>query len=302
MIRVQNISKKFDKIQALHNVTIAIPSGKVFGLLGTNGSGKTTLLRIMSGILEADEGKVFIDEESYENTPEIKRKFFYLPDDPYYFANASMEQMCLFYQSQYSDLSLEDVSYMAEQLELDIKRPIRTFSKGMKRQAFLILALCARTDYLLCDEVFDGLDPIVTEVMKQLFIKEMQERELTVVMAAHKLQDLEGFCNTIVILHKGGVTEAADLEETNGDKNGIHKMQCVFEEDTSTYIKEHLDVLRLRREEYFTTIIVRGESTEILEVIHMAHPVFCREVPLTLEEVFVAKMEAENYDIAKALR
>ena len=76
------------------------------------------------------------------------------------------------------------VRYMADRLELDIRRPLRTFSKGMKRQAFLILALCANTDYLLCDEVFDGLDPVVTEAMKNLFGKEIQERALTVVVAA----------------------------------------------------------------------------------------------------------------------
>lgn len=152
MIQIRRVSKSFASIQALNQITLAIPSGKVFGLLGTNGAGKTTLLRIMAGILQADEGEILLDECQITANPEGKRKFFYLPDDPYYFPTASMEEMCKFYQGQYSEMSLEEVSYMAEQIELDVKRPIRTFSKGMKRQAFLILALCARTDYLLCDE------------------------------------------------------------------------------------------------------------------------------------------------------
>lgn len=299
MIRVQNISKHFEEIKALNNITLSIPSGKVFGLLGTNGAGKTTLLRIISGVLEADEGQVFIDEKLCYDVPEIKQKFFYLPDDPYYFPNASIEQMCTFYQKQYLDMTIDDVCYMAEKLELDVKRPIRTFSKGMKRQAFLILALCAHTDYLLCDEVFDGLDPVVTEVMKHLFIKEMKERELTVVVAAHKLQDLEGFCDNIGILHKGGATQASNLAETEA---GIHKIQCVFEEDKFSYIEEHLDVIRFRREAYFTTLIIRGEIVDILKIIQAEKPVFCAEVPLTLEEIFVAKMEAEGYDIEKVLQ
>lgn len=299
MIQIRRVSKSFDSIRALNQITLVIPSGKVFGLLGTNGAGKTTLLRIMAGILQADEGEILLDECQITANPEGKRKFFYLPDDPYYFPTASMEEMCKFYQGQYSEMRLEEVSYMAEQLELDINRPIRTFSKGMKRQAFLILALCARTDYLLCDEVFDGLDPVVTEVMKHLFVREMQERELTVVMAAHKLQDLEGFCDTIGILHKGGVARAEDIRE---EKQSIHKLQCVFEEDASAFLKEHLDVIRLHREAYFTTLMVRGDNAEILRVIHQKNPVFCKEAKLTLEEIFVAKMEEQGYDITKVLQ
>ena len=197
MIEIENISKHFDDTAALSQVSFRIPEGKVFGLLGTNGAGKSTLLRVMAGILKADAGTVRINGEvAYEN-PGAKERFFYLPDDPYYFPTATMEDMARFYKKQYSAMDRNGVRYMADRLELDIRRPIRTFSKGMKRQAFLIMALCANTDYLLCDEVFDGLDPVVTEAMKNLFGKEIHERALTVVVAAHKLQDLEdsSFCN-----------------------------------------------------------------------------------------------------------
>ena len=134
MIEIENISKHFDDTAALSQVSFRIPEGKVFGLLGTNGAGKSTLLRVMAGILKADAGTVRINGEvAYEN-PGAKERFFYLPDDPYYFPTATMEDMARFYKKQYSAMDRNGVRYMADRLELDIRRPIRTFSKGMKRQ------------------------------------------------------------------------------------------------------------------------------------------------------------------------
>lgn len=302
MIEIRHVDKCFDETRALCDVSFTIPEGRVFGLLGTNGAGKTTLLRIMAGILERDEGEITIGGESIFGLPEVKKKFFYLPDDPYYFAGATMEQMADFYARQYPDMDRERVGYMAEKLNLDEKRPIRTFSKGMKRQAFLILALCANTECLLMDEVFDGLDPMVTEVMKNLFRSKIKEKKLTVVVAAHKLQDLEDFCDDIGILHQGGMLLAGDMRKRAED---IHKIQCVFAEGTSAKkedFADELDVLMYRREGYFTTILVHGDSDKIQEVIRRRRPVFCAEVPMTLEEIFIAEMEESGYDIKKVLQ
>lgn len=303
MIEIRHVTKYFDSITALNDVTFTIPKGRIFGLLGTNGAGKSTLLRAMAGILACDAGEILIDNETCYDNPQGKERFFYLPDDPYYFPNASMEVMVEFYRRQYPGMEPESVSYMAERLELDIRRPLRTFSKGMKRQAFLILALCANTEYLLCDEVFDGLDPVVTEVMKDLFRREMKERSRTVVVAAHKLKDLEEFCQDIAILHKGGILHAGDMYRKAGE---VYKLQCVFDGDmhekAEEVLKSRLEVVRFRQEGYFTTLIVKGQKTEILEQIQKESPVFCGEVPMTLQEVFLVEMEESGYDISKVFQ
>lgn len=143
MISVRELTKTFDGKPAVDHIFLDIPEGMMFGLLGTNGAGKTTMLRLLSGILEPDFGEILVDDESLSVSAE---KIFYLPDTPYYFPNATMEQMAKFYQRQYPGMDAEGVTYMAESLNLDVRQPIRTFSKGMKRQAFLILALCAGTN------------------------------------------------------------------------------------------------------------------------------------------------------------
>ena len=253
---------------------------------------------MLAGILEPDGGDIYIDNEEDHTHLTCKENFFYLPDSPYYFSNASIEEMARFYRNQYPQLDIEAVHYMSGALNLDILCPLRTFSKGMKRQAFLLLALSSNTKYLICDEVFDGLDPIITEVMKNLIRQEMKERELTVIVASHRLRDLQDICHNIAILHRGGILTAGELK---GRATDIHKIQCVFEHVNLDYLKNLLDVMHCQRDGYFTTLIIRGGIEVIMKGIALADPVFSREVPLTLEETFMTVMEGTGYDVSKIL-
>ena len=297
MIELYNLTKYFGTLCAVNHVSLTIPDGNFFGLLGTNGAGKSTLLKILSGILTADEGTVKIDGASPSLCVESKQSFFYLPDDPYYFPNASLETMAQFYKRQYPNLDTDAVSYMAEALNLDMCLPLRTFSKGMKRQAFLILALCAGTKYVFCDEVFDGLDPIATKLMKNLFRQEMKRRNFTVLVASHKLDALQDICQNIGILHKGGLITSADISHNIAD---VYKMQCVFSNKESIEeLQKELYVIHCHTDGYFSTIIVKGDLQTIQQKIQEKHPIFSENISLTLEEIFMTQMEENGYDIRK---
>ena len=197
----------------------------------------------------------------------------------------------------------ETVTYMSEALELDVKRPLRTFSKGMKRQAFLILALCAGTKYLLCDEVFDGLDPIVAEVMKNLFRQEMKERKFTAVVASHRLNELEDICGNIAILHKGGLVTAGDMR---GRAEHVKKYQCVFKDDVDTeslkrQLARELDIVRFHSDGCFVTLVIRDAEGNAEEYLRKQNAELVREASMSLEEIFIAEMEGKDYDIRKVL-
>lgn len=300
MITIQDLTKYFDDICAVHHISLEIPDGMMFGLLGTNGAGKTTLLRMLAGIIEADAGVISFDGEEDSFSPSCKEALFYLPDDPYYFPNASMQVMIDFFKKQYPGMDADSAVYMAESLNLDAARPLRTFSKGMKRQAFLIMALCSGTKYLLCDEVFDGLDPIAAEVMKNLFQQEMKARKFTVIAASHKLGDLEDICGNIAILHKGGIVTAGDFRSRAGH---LSKFQCVFQPETNLdRLRKHPAVFRFHEDARFITLTTKGDSTEIRKILEENDPIFINEVPLSLEETFIAEMEGAGYDIRKVLQ
>ena len=303
MIELNNIDKHFRDIHAADHITASIKEGMIFGLVGSNGAGKSTLLRMISGIIKPDEGEVLADGEPVFENPAVKAKICFLSDSPYYFPNASVEQMAEFYERQYPEMDRETVTYMAETLELDVKRPLRNFSKGMKRQAFLILALCAGTKYLLCDEVFDGLDPIVAEVMKNLFRQEMKERKFTAVVASHRLNELEDICGNIAILHKGGLVTAGDMR---GRAEHVKKYQCVFKDDVDTeslkrQLARELDIVRFHSDGCFVTLVIRDAEGNAEEYLRKQNAELVREASMSLEEIFIAEMEGKDYDIRKVL-
>ena len=188
MIEAANLTKRFDEIVAVDHINAKIRDGYVFGLIGTNGAGKSTFLRMASGVMKPDEGTIQIDGENVFENPKVKSRFFYISDDQHFFSNASPEEMMRFYKNIYPAFDAPRFYKLMDSFSLDFRRKIATFSKGMKKQLSVILGLCAGTDYIFCDETFDGLDPVMRQAVKSLFANDMAERNLTPIIASHNLR------------------------------------------------------------------------------------------------------------------
>ena len=225
MIETSGLTKRFDDITAVDHIDAKIKEGSVFGLIGTNGAGKSTFLRMVSGILKPDEGTVLIDGENVYENPKVKSKFFYISDDQYFFANGTPVELMKFYKTIYPAFDEPRFFHLLESFDLGKKRKISTFSKGMKKQLSIIYGICAGTDYIFCDETFDGLDPVMRQAVKSLFANDMAERNLTPIIASHNLRELEDICDHVGLLHKGGILLSKDLDDM---KLNIHKIQCVL--------------------------------------------------------------------------
>lgn len=293
MIKVRQVSKSFDRIEAVKDISLNIQEGSVFGMLGTNGAGKSTLLRLISGVLKPDAGAVMIDGEPVFDNPAAKSRFFYISDEQFYFANSTPGGMADFYQIYYPDFDRTRFEELMKKFNLDSGRKIQTFSKGMKKQLSIITGLCANVPYLLCDETFDGLDPVMRQGIKSLFAKEIDERKLTPVIASHNLRELEDICDHIGLLHKGGVLLSKDLEDL---KCNLQKIQCVLPEDKDSYLKEMFEILQFSRRGKLITMTVRGAADEIIGKLQEFEPVYCEALPLSLEEIFISETEVVGYD------
>lgn len=299
MIEFQNVSKYFDAIKALDNVSAVIEEGHVFGLIGTNGAGKSTLMRILSGVLEADEGSVTVDGEPVYENPAAKGKLFYISDDQYFFKNGTPKDMLRLYQTYYPNFNAPKWKDLMEKLGLDAGRKINTFSKGMKKQLSVICGVCANTKYLLCDETFDGLDPVMRQAVKAIFIKEIEERRLTPVIASHNLRELEDICEYVGLLHRGGILFEKDLDEM---KLNIHKVQCVIQNpDKLRQIKEGLEILTMENRGGLYTFTARGSREEVDGFLGELSLTFYELLPLSLEEIFISETEVKGYDIKSLL-
>ncbi|WMJ88235.1 ABC transporter ATP-binding protein [Anaerocolumna sp. MB42-C2] len=299
MIEVSNVTKRFDEIIAVDQITASIREGNVFGLIGTNGAGKSTFLRILCGILKPDTGSVKVDGlEVYEAT-QAKELFFYISDDQYFFSNATPEDMRKFYKISYKNFDDKRFDTMMKQFDLDPKRKINTFSKGMKKQISVICGVCANTKYIFCDETFDGLDPVMRQAVKSIFAKEMSDRNMTPVIASHNLRELEDICDHVGLLHKGGILFSKDLFDM---KLSIHKIQCVFQkEEDVNIVFQGIEVLKIDKRGSLYTITARGAGQEITKRIEDVNPVFAEVLPLTLEEIFISETEVVGYDIKKLI-
>ena len=182
--------------------------------------------------------------------------------------------------------------------DLDERRKVNTFSKGMKKQLSVICGICANTKYLLCDETFDGLDPVMRHLVKRILMEDIAERGTTVVMASHNLRELEDICDHIALLHKGKLLFQNDLDDM---KLSIQKIQTVFTEpDAETKLRE-MPLLNLERRGSMFTIVARGTREEWEMRLQSMQPQFYECIPLTLEEIFIAEMEENGYDFTEIL-
>lgn len=298
MIKANNITKKFDNIVAVDRVSAEIKDGSVFGLIGTNGAGKSTFLRMISGILKPDEGIVTFDGEPVYENEEVKGRFFYISDDQYYFNNATPSDMMNYYSRVYKKFDRERFRSLMEKFGLDMRRKIQTFSKGMKKQLSVICGICANTDYLLCDETFDGLDPVMRQAVKSLFANDMAERNLTPIIASHNLRELEDICDHVGLLHRGGILLSRDLDDM---KLNIHKVQCVLKEGMTEDDLTALNRIKTEKRGKLYTLTVRGSKEEVEELMNSYQTVFYEMIPLSLEEIFISETEVAGYDIKKLI-
>lgn len=298
MIKAENLTKRFDTILAVDRVNAEIKSGSVFGLIGTNGAGKSTFLRMLSGVLKPDEGIVTIDGDPIFENEDVKRRFFYISDDQYFFNNSAPSDMMEFYNKVYPDFDRTRFKHLLDNFGLDFRRKIHTFSKGMKKQLSVICGICSNTDYLFCDETFDGLDPVMRQAVKSIFANDMEERNLTPIIASHNLRELEDICDHIGLLHRGGILLSKDLDDM---KLNIHKIQCVLKDGMTADDLKSLDKIKIESRGKLYTITVRGFKEQVVKIMESYKPVFYEIIPLSLEEIFISETEVAGYDIKKLI-
>ncbi len=298
MIAIENLTKMFDNQAILSGLTANIKEGCIYGLIGSNGAGKSTLLNILDGIYRADGGTVQIDgQDVYENTV-LKDKIAYVSDDPYFFNAYSMEEMARFLEKTYPSFTMEKFREIAGHFPLDVKKKMNTFSKGMKRQAAIVFALSQSPSILLCDESFDGLDPVIRQLVKRIVIGEVESRGMTAVISSHNLRELENFCDVVGILHDKKIILERSIDDI---KDSVHKIQAAFKPMIDTKSLTGIDILSMTVRANVLEIVAKGNREEILARIAQFNPILVDPLELTLEDIFIYEMEVSGYDFSKIL-
>lgn len=298
MIKAENLTKKFEDYKALDNINCTIPEGCIYGMVGSNGAGKSTFLRLITGIYRADEGVVTIDGGNVFENPAVKSQIAFVPDDLFFLNASNMNRMADLYRACYPNFDDKRYEYLAGTFQLDTKKPLATFSKGMKRQAATILAISCKPKYLFFDETFDGLDPVMRNLVKSLICQDVEERKATAILTSHSLRELEDTCDQLALLHKGGLVFESDITNL---KTKLFKIQVALKEEYNKNSFEGFDMLHFTKHGSVANIIVRGEKDEVVAKIREKNPILLEILPLTLEEVFTYEMEALGYAFGDVL-
>lgn len=302
MIELKNTVKRFDTYTALDGVDLKIEKGTAFGLLGSNGAGKSTILRLLSGIYKQESGEVLIDGEPVYDNVSAKEKVFFINDETVQFGGYTLKALKNYYKSYYRNFSEEMFEELRQRVNLPLNKKINTFSKGMKRQAIVIIGLACKTDYLLLDEAFDGLDPTMRIIVKKMLVDAMLDRQLTTVISSHNLKEINEVCDTAALLHNGKIIFSREIDSV---MSSVHKIQVVFpknEDGTSPeYTREQLaeeglDILHFERNQSIYYIIAKGELEELEKFFAPKNPVLLELIPLSLEEIFIYELEVLGYD------
>lgn len=295
MIDIKNLSKAFDKNYALKKLNFQVAEGSVFALVGSNGSGKSTFLRTVSGVYEPTSGEVLIDGQNVFENADLKDKVYFVADVPFFYNGTTLDNASDLLSKIYSQWSEETYLRLCSIFPIDRREKLINMSKGMQRQASLILALSARPKYLLLDEIFDGLDPVIRRLVKQLIIKDVSDRNMSVIIASHNMRELEDICDHVAFLHKGNLVAEDDVDEI---KTQVHKFQAAFDRDFATEdIVKDLEVIKLKRSGNIISFTAKGNREDIENAIRVREPVFMEALPLNLEEIFMCEMEVAGYDI-----
>ena len=298
MIKISNLKKSYGKNTVLENLNCNIKTNSIYGLIGANGAGKSTLLRIISDIIRKDSGSVLIDDREVQDNEEVKQKIAFLPDDLYFFPGYTMLDMAKFYQAMYLKFDIEYFKELATMLKLDIYSKVENFSKGMKRQVALICTLATNADYMFFDETFDGLDPVIRNLMKKVIAKQMESKCTTIIMTSHNLRELEDICDNLGLLYKGGILFESDIDTL---KTNMFKVQISLKDDFDKDSFEGLDILSFSKTGSVAKIIIKGEKEECEKILQEKNPVILDFLPLTLEEVFIYEMEVLGYEFNQVI-
>ena len=213
MIRVLDVTKRFEDTLALDGLTMTVPKGSIYGLMGLNGAGKTTIIKHLAGFLKEDEGDITIDGEYVMDNEELKKRVVFIPDDLFFFRSYSMKEMAAYFSRIYPAWDQERFETMASDFQLNTGSNIGKFSKGMKKQAAFCLAMATMPDYLILDEPVDGLDPIVRHKLWHYIMADVADREMTVLISSHNAKEMEDVCNYIGIMSHGKMVLEGDLLE-----------------------------------------------------------------------------------------
>ncbi|EAC4531540.1 ABC transporter ATP-binding protein [Listeria monocytogenes] len=291
-MKIRNLTKKMDDNLVLKDVSFDLKAGEITALIGRNGVGKTTLFSTMTGIYLPDEGDVFLDEESIFKHPEVKQQLFFLEDNMNHFNTYSVQTVVKIYRQIYPTFDEAFFSELMQRFELPMKAKLMSFSKGRKALFFIILAFSINVRFLLLDEPMDGLDIIIKKQILAIIKDTVKKRGTSVVIASHRLEELEAIADRVIVLKGASVELDYYLEDMRTD---AVKIQVAFKtKKIPDFVKNNAQLL-YRNGRIYTLLVTKNASSFLAE-LRLEEPVLLEEMSISIEDIFTVYLANDKID------
>lgn len=291
-MEIRNITKKMEDNLVLNDISFDLKAGKITALIGRNGVGKTTLFSTMTGIYLPDAGDVFLNGKSVFKHPEVKQQLFFLEDNMNHFNTYSVHAVVKIYKNIYTTFDEGFFNDAMEQFELPMKAKLMSFSKGRKALFFIILAFSINVQYLLLDEPMDGLDVIIKKEILTLITNTVKERGTSVLIASHRLDELESVANRVIVLKGASLELDYYLDDM---RNDALKIQVAFKtKQIPAFVKDNAQLLYRNGRIY--TLLVTENANEFVAQLRLEEPVLLEEMPISIEDIFTVHLANDKID------
>lgn len=213
-LKVNNLNKSYGNKKVVNNLSFEMKEPGVIGLLGTNGAGKTTTIRMILNILSKDSGEVYWNDEVFDIK---KTNFGYLPEERGLYPKIPIKKQLMYFTALKKldkEKTEKEIEYWIERLELTEYQDLlpNQLSKGNSQKVQLIISLIGDPDLLILDEPFSGLDPVNTELLKDV-INELVKKNKYIIFCSHQMSMVESFCREVIIINKGKIVLDGNLKE-----------------------------------------------------------------------------------------
>lgn len=287
MLILKNVKKSYhNKKVAINDCDLTINKNLIFGLIGENGSGKSTLLRLISGVIKEDSGHILFEGEPIFDNEKVKENIIFISEEITYPMQSTLKSMKSLYKLFYPRFSETRYRELLNIFDLDELKPINSLSKGMRRQAAVLLGLSVEAKLYLMDEIFDGLDLKVRFDLKRYLIGLFEQEEFSVLITSHNLNELELLCDEVAVLQFGKISIQSSIDTL---KENFIKLNVVYKNE----LKMELPTLHHESNGRIQTFILKIPSEKVEKYIQTQDIVFYEILPCSLEEVFVYEMKGE---------
>lgn len=294
IIETADLRKRYDGVEAVRGLSLQVPPGSICGFLGKNGAGKTTTIKILLGMARPTSGqaRVFgLPADVQGSSVEIRRRTGFVSDDKDLYGYMTVADMIRFTAAFFPRWRTDLEQRYLGAFELPLDRNVKALSRGMRTKLALLLALCRGAELLILDEPTSGLDPAMTEEVLQALVGHVAGEEMTVFFSSHQIAEVEQIADRVAIIHHGRAVLTGALDDL---RENFRRIQLVFDGDAPEPAFRAPGIERVWRKGRVLTVLSSAGADGILEEARGLRPVSVDVAPVTLKEIFLETVAAED--------